>query len=66
MGQKEIKTPTTSEQDRSLAIRCASKQGLYVSNEDRDWNLLMFSTYPEWYRSTEHVVYQRTKPFGAM
>jgi hypothetical protein len=57
--------PSREDKDRSVAIRCASKQGRYVSKEDSEWNYDIYRMFPEWYASTENQIFQLTKPFGS-
>ena len=57
--------PSKEDQQRSIAIRCASKKGEYVSDKDHLWNSIIYGMFPEWYRATEDIIFQLTKPFGA-
>jgi len=60
-----MKKPSSEERIRSIEIRKASKRGRYVSTEDSDWNRELHDMFPEWYRSTETMVFNETRPFGS-
>ena len=46
-------------------IRCRSKRGEYLSEEERKLISLCWSRWPEDYRAMEAEVFEETKPFGA-
>lgn len=60
-----MKRPTPEESARCLEIRCRSKRGDHVCEEDSAFCRSMWKRYPEWYGKTEAHVYNRTVPFGS-
>lgn len=61
-----MKKPTQTDIDRSIAIRCRARRGETISDDDHNWNGVIFKTYPEWYAATEPTVFNRTVPFGSI
>lgn len=50
---------------KSMDIRCRSKRGLPISDDDHEWNIRVYDKYSEWYKHTEPHVWNRTLPFGS-
>ena len=50
---------------RSITIRKRSKRGEYISPDDSKWNAKIYEKYPEWYKTSEAVVFNETVPFGS-
>lgn len=46
-------------------IRCRSKRGEYLSEQDRRMISECWSRWPDDYRAMEREVFEETKPFGA-
>lgn len=50
---------------RLFDIRCRSKEGRAVSDEERRFYSMCFDKWPDDYRAMEKDVFNATKPFGA-
>lgn len=50
---------------RLFDIRCRSKEGRAVSDEERRFYSMCFDKWPEEYKAMEKDVFDATKPFGS-
>ena len=53
---------TSTERNKLLKIRCASKQGHRLHPEDQKFCAMMFEKYPEEYRQMSDDVFRLTNP----
>jgi len=60
-----MKEPDSVERERCMTLRCRSKRGEHLSDEDYAFCTEMWKKYQEWYKATEVDVFNRTVPFGS-
>jgi hypothetical protein len=60
--RKRVYEPDVGSSHRCLQIRCASKRGETISEEDRAFYIKMYERFPAWYRDTESTIFHMTKP----
>lgn len=63
---EHIQQMTDSERDKLFKIRCATKQGHSVSDEDMRFVEKMFDKNPREYKAMSGEVFAATKPVGAI
>jgi len=61
----KMKTPSPEEAEYCLSLRCRARRGEYMSLENMKHFTKMVKTFPEWYRKTDSIVFNRTVPFGS-
>jgi acyl-coenzyme A synthetase/AMP-(fatty) acid ligase len=59
-----MKTPLPETQEEVIRLRCMSKQGR-LHPDDQKFLENIWKEYPEWYATTDKIVFEMTKPFGA-
>jgi hypothetical protein len=66
MGSKDdYSKPSQEDEDRAFQIRCASKEGKYVSIEDLSWVSKLQMQHKKWASELSKKVFRCTAPFGA-
>lgn len=60
-----MKQPSCVEFERCFDLRCKAKQGYMLTTEDMKFLMQMFEKYPEWYKSLNSDIFNRTAPFGS-
>lgn len=57
--------PCQKDIDFSIRVRCQSKSGKGVTQEEQIRNRLIRDKYHEWYQATEPHIINETVPFGS-
>ena len=57
---------TREDREKVFKIRCASKRGQYVAEEDYDFCYEMYEKFPDEYKQIGREAYEATKPFGSI
>ena len=61
----EMKTPSLDDASKAMSLRMRTKKGEYLPPADMKFLKKLWQQYPEWYRSLDKEIWERTKPFGA-
>lgn len=60
-----MKEPPYADQERVFKLRCKSKLGHGLSDEELEYCASMSKKYKAWYGSLDKRVFDATKPYGA-
>ena len=64
MSEPKMKMPPDADARRCFRLRCQSKRGVNLAQEDSDFNHQMYKKFTAWYSATEANVFNATIPFG--
>lgn len=61
----EPTTPNAEDAERCFELRCRSKRGERLTDEEHTFLRGLWEKHPAWYGSLDARVFEETKPFGA-